>query len=251
MRHSSIVYSLALAVGSCVFPTSHASAFVITPVEVFADCNSAKIYRDNELPKKLDTELARYRNGVQKRVGETIAEFRASLEKSKIDRTSLSAKQWKETSIAAGKFLAALVLKNYASKMKGPWKESYDQLSRGQQDAVDVIAAKTTGLGDLTFDAARGKQMELADALKPYSEGAIEALSLGLGGPASKLLVEIVKGSTDIGMTYLEYKPDVDFASQQVEFWSREIDKLIAKSPNAKIEAINAAKRAIDKICGA
>ncbi|MGO7078857.1 hypothetical protein ACCT03_34435 [Rhizobium johnstonii] len=250
MWHSRMVSAAVLAAGSCVLSTSDASAFVITPMEVFADCTSAKTYRDKELPKKLDTELKRYRNGVQTRVDETIVEFRASLEKSKIDLTGSTAKQRKEVSIAAGKFFASLLLKNYASKMKGPWKESYDQLSNGQKQAVDVIAAKTNGLGELTFDAARGKQVEIADALKPYADGAIEALSWALG-PASKGLVEIVKGGTDTSVAYLDVKPDIDFASQQVEFWRGEIDKLIANSPNAKIEAINAAKRAIDKVCGA
>lgn len=229
--------------------TVSAQAAVLTPYEVFADCKAAKQFRDVELPKKLDIEFDRYRRGVQTRVNEVIKDFEESLKKSKDDLQNGSDTQKKEMSIAASRFFASLLLKKYAANMKGPWKNSYDALNDHQKRAVDVIIAKTNGLGDLTLDAARGKQAEISDAVKPYADAAVEALSWGLG-PISKVLVEAVKGGSDVGLAYLTVKPDVDFSAQQVEFWRKQLDQMIKSSPDARVQTINAAKLAIDGACG-
>lgn len=250
MRTSTHPVTLGFAIMVCLFATiGQIEAAVITPFQVFTDCKVAKEFRDKELPKKLDAEFERYRRGVQTRVDDAAKDFENSFNKSKLDLKNSSAAQRKEVSIAAGKFFASLLLKQYADKMKGPWKDSYDKLPEGHKKAVDVIAAKTAGLGDLTLDAARGKQVELSDALKPYADGAVEALSWALG-PLSKAIVEAAKGGSETGLAYLEYKPDVDFAKQQVEFWRKKIDDLIKNSPGARVRAINAAKAAIDGTCG-
>jgi len=234
---------------SLVARIASTEAAVITPLQVFADCKSAKEFRDKELPKKLEAEFERYRSGVQIRVEAAVKDFESSVKKSNIDLKNATAAQRKEVSIAAGKVITSLLLKEYVGKMKGQWKESYDKLPANQKKAVDVIAAKTAGMGDLTFDALRGKQIELADALKPYADSAIEVLSWGLG-PVSKVFVEVIKGGTDTSLAYLEYKTDVDFAKQQGEFWRKQIDELISKSPDARVRVVNLTKAAIDGACG-
>lgn len=245
-------YSAAIGlsiIASIVNTIGQTEAAVITPLQEFTDCKVAKEFRDKELPKKLDAEFERYRRGVQARVDEAAKDFESSLKKSKIDLKNATAAQRKEVSIAAGKFFTNLLLQRYANQMKGPWKDSYDKLPENHKKAVDVIAAKTVGLGDLTLDAARGKQVELADALKPYADGAIAALSWALG-PLSIIFVEVAKGGSQTSLAYLEYKPDIDFAKQQADFWREQIDKLIIKSPDARVRVINATKAAIDGACG-
>lgn len=243
------VTSILVAGAAFATLSSPVCALVITPMEVFANCSIAKEFRDKELPKKLDTEFRRYQTGVQARIDEIVKDFANSVQKSKVDYANFSEAQKKEVLVASGKFFTGLVIKKFAANMKGPYQDSYNKLSNADKRIVDAIGDKTNGLGDLTFDAIRGKKIDTADVIRPYADGLIELLSWSFG-PLSKGIVEGAKGTIDIGGAYLEHKPDKDFAEQQIEFWKKSLEKMVINSPEFRTRVINNTKLVIDKACG-
>lgn len=244
MRTGSITLAVALATLS-----TSASAFVLTPMEVFANCTAAKEFRDKDLPKKLDAEFERYRKGVQKRTDNIMKEFSASVKSSQVDYAKYTEAQRKEVLIAAGKFLYGLSIEHFVKDLKVA-KASFDQLSEANKKLVAAIGAKTDGLGELTFDAVRGKKIDVGDVVQPYADGLLALLTYSWG-PASKMIVDGAKGAIDIGAAYAEHKPDRDFAQQQTIYWKKSLENLVVNSPDFRTRLINDTKNAIDKACGA